>query len=105
MFQTIQMKNVSNCCGCLCIRKPIAHSITDTSFFFVNSKRQRTFARTMQSRLILMNTFWGFDKPQALPPNFILTGPISKPVENLLELLKIKDIELSDWLDEAHAQN
>ena len=52
-----------------------------------------------------MNTYWGLDKPQALPPNFVVTGPISKPIENLLGQLKIKDLELSDWLDEAHAQN
>ena len=52
-----------------------------------------------------MNTYWGLDKPQALPPNFVVTGPISKPIENLLDQLKIKDLELSDWLDEAHAQN
>ena len=47
--------------------------------------------RTMQSRLMIMNTFWGLDRPQALPPNMILTGPISRPVSNLLESLKTKD--------------
>ena len=53
----------------------------------------------MQSRLMIMNTFWGLDRPQALPPNYILTGPISRPFGNLTEALKTKDPEISDFLD------
>lgn len=67
----------------------------------MNSKKQRKYTRGMQERLIFLNTFWGLDKPQALPPNMIVTGPISKPVTNLLEQLKTKDPKLSEFLDEA----
>ena len=56
----------------------------------------------LNKRVILFNTFTGLDPAYSLPPNYVLTGPLSLPQDNLVELLGTKDPELKAWLDEAH---
>lgn len=51
------------------------------------------------SHVILVNSFWGFERALCAPPNYILTGPLSKPQESLD--LGAKDPELLSFLDEA----
>lgn len=50
------------------------------------------------SKLCLINSFWGFDDVRMLPPNFVLTGPLSRPNPGALQE---KDAELYEWLEEA----
>jgi len=42
---------------------------------------------------------------EAIPPNIVLTGPLSDPPTDLLPILKEKDEKLSDWLDQALKDN
>ena len=65
-----------------------------------NPERQE-FWYNLTKRTVLFNTFTGLDPAYSLPPNFVLTGPLSLPQDNLLELLGTKDPELKAWLDEA----
>ena len=52
--------------------------------------------------MVISTSFWGFERPLHLPPNFILTGPLlSNNAPDQLELLRRKALKLSEWLDEA----
>jgi hypothetical protein len=72
--------NTSNCCGFLCVR--------ETAFDWVFSnivvrkglpaKEWQNHLKNIPSRIQMNNSFWGFNSPQPLPPNFILTGPLMK---------------------------
>lgn len=53
----------------------------------------------------MINSFWGLDKAQSLPPNYVLTGPLTKSPENLVQSLKEKDLDLYQWLEEAQAND
>ena len=66
------------------------------------SREFKDYMASLQKRLVLLHSFWGLEKPQALPPNLVMLGPISKPPTDLLVKLKEKDAVLSDWLDKAH---
>ena len=50
---------------------------------------------------MLLNSFPGLDHAMTLPPNFVMTGPLSLPQDDLGEKLATKDSELKAWLDEA----
>ena len=59
--------------------------------------------RYMQNNnLVILNTFWGLEKAIALPPNFVVTGPLFTPPDKCLPVLMEKDRELYDWLQKAH---
>lgn len=78
-------------------------AIMDGMNGFVVHRDQLKFLKTLSGRPILMNTFWGFDSPQALPPNFVVTGPISKKqsaktLPEIEEAIKAKDPELLEWM-------
>ena len=50
-------------------------------------------------RTIMYNSFFGFEKAQAIPPNVVLTGPVSKPASDLLRVLEQKDNTLFEWMN------
>lgn len=41
----------------------------------------------------------------SIPPNYVLTGPLSLPQTDLVKQLKIKDSELFDWIEQAASKN
>jgi hypothetical protein len=43
---------------------------------------------SIPKRVTLLNSFWGFENPVLLPPNFIVTGPLMKNTENLMASLE-----------------
>ena len=50
------------------------------------------------NNLAILSTFWGLEKPQALPPNFVVVGPLYTPPDKLLPNLIEKDKGLYEWL-------
>jgi hypothetical protein len=60
---------------------------------------------SLNSRVVLFNSFFGLDAAVSLPPNYVMTGPMSSPQNDLLEKLGSKDGELLIWLDEAQSNN
>ena len=69
------------------------------------SQIQYDYFLSLNSRVVLFNSFFGLDPAISLPPNYIMTGPMSSPQNDLVEKLKSKDEELSNWLDEAQSNN
>ncbi len=49
----------------------------------------------------MANSFWGFEKPLMLPPNIVVTGPLVKNKENLIDDLYKKDPNLYQWLEDS----
>ena len=43
-----------------------------------NSVHTFPYMESFGNRVVLFNTFWGFDHPIMIPPNFIVTGPLFK---------------------------
>jgi len=49
----------------------------------------------------LINSFWGLDTAESVPPNYIHTGPLSKAPEKLMEDFLKKDPDLYEWMNKA----
>lgn len=64
-------------------------------------RKQLPWYRTFYRRHVLINSFWGLEKPICHPPNFVMTGPLSKPADALMESLQQKDPTLMEWLNDA----
>lgn len=56
-------------------------------------------------RMVLINSFWGLDQAFTIPPNYVLTGPLSLPQGQLLSDLETKHPDLFKWLEEARESN
>jgi UDP:flavonoid glycosyltransferase YjiC (YdhE family) len=59
---------------------------------------------SLTKRVVLINSFWGFDKHQLMPPNLVMTGPLVKHASELQVTLEMKDPKLKAWMDNAHSQ-
>ena len=59
------------------------------------------FNNSFNKRTILLNSFWGLEKAQAFPPNYVVTGPLYKPQGDLLPILNEKDETLFNWMNKA----
>lgn len=55
--------------------------------------------------MVLINSFWGLDQSFTIPPNYVLTGPLSQPQGQLMKNLESKDPELFQWLEDAREKN
>lgn len=55
----------------------------------------------MQKRLVLTNTFFGFDPPMHIPPNLKVYGPGMQPYDP--DRLQQASPELFDWMSAAEA--
>lgn len=51
--------------------------------------------------MVLCNSFWGLERAICSPPNIVLTGPLSKPQNDLLTKLEEKDVDLFNWLNSS----
>ena len=59
---------------------------------------------SLDSRVILLNSFWGYDAASSLQPNVVMTGPLSKPHKVLMEEFEKKDKECFEWMNKAHEE-
>lgn len=64
-------------------------------------KRISDYILSFNERSVLINSFWGLDKSESISPNFVHTGPLTKPPETLMEDFKRKDSDLLEWMDKA----
>ena len=68
-------------------------------------KKAGEFNNSFNRRTVVINSFFGLEKPIAMPPNFVVTGPLTKPQGDLLSILKQKDEALFDWMNAAETDN
>ena len=52
------------------------------------------YLRSLKHRPILLNSFFGFEKPCALPPNATITGPVVRPENVRPESLGQKNAQM-----------
>eukprot|EP00931_Biecheleriopsis_adriatica_P114903 TRINITY_DN90780_c0_g1_i1.p1 TRINITY_DN90780_c0_g1~~TRINITY_DN90780_c0_g1_i1.p1 ORF type:complete len:503 (-),score=117.75 TRINITY_DN90780_c0_g1_i1:133-1608(-) len=71
----------------------------DAVYWFF-SKIHKVATRTM----CLVNSFWGLEAPQPLPPNFVLTGTTA-PRPSGLEAKQTSNPEFNTWLDWVRSRN
>lgn len=90
-----------NCCGCLCIPRSVKQGVIRTVLKRVVKPESWAYYESFPKRLLLINSFWGLDKAMAVPPNWIPTGPLFRPPADLLPILKEKNEELFNWMNEA----
>ena len=64
-------------------------------------KREALYIKSFHKRSCLINSFWGLDPAESVPPNFVHTGPLSRPAETLMEDFKTKDNDLFEWMNKA----
>ena len=67
-------------------------------------KRNVEWDRISNRRAVLVNSFWGLDKGESIPPNFVMTGPMSKPPDQAIEDFKEKDNDLFEWMNKAQEE-
>ena len=72
--------------------------------YVVLEKRIYDYVNGFGRRSVLINSFWGLDKAESLPPNFVHTGPLTKPPGSLMEDFKKKDIDLFEWMNKAQQE-
>ena len=53
----------------------------------------------------MINSFFGLEPPVCLPPNLVMTGPLSTQDAPYMERLQEKDKPLYDWLEDAAAKS
>ena len=101
-LQTPSLYRTTSWCGFLCISPHYLDAIIKGfSVVFGQPKAFYDKTRTFQHRTVLCSTFFGMDKPALMPPNFIVHGPVMKPLEGMMKALSEKDPELYQWLEDA----
>ena len=101
-------EQVSSCFGCLCIC-PKGMLIFGSMLLCCRKcclpKDKKRFNedeyKTLKNRIVMCNSFFGFDKPMPLPPNMVLTGPLLGESSGLIERMQKNDPEVAKWLDDA----
>jgi hypothetical protein len=68
-------------------------------------EEHKKFVLKWNKRTFMYQSFFGFEKSQPIPPNIVLTGPVSKPASDLLSVLEQKDKALFEWMNQAQAEN
>ena len=97
-------KRLTYCCGLMCIWP----TIVDEAMTFLKHKILKPELMEVMSgypkRVSICTTFWGFERPQHLPPNFILTGPtLRENTSDFVKRLEEKDPDLYKWLEDAQS--
>jgi hypothetical protein len=72
---------------------------------FAVEKRPLAYYNSWPTRSFLINSFWGLDQAEAISPNFIHTGPLTKSSDSCIEDFKQKDMDLYLWMNKAQDQN
>ena len=100
-FKVIDTRKMKSCCGCLCLGQTILHWVFKATSCLRSMKTQHKYFDGLNERCVLLNTFWGYERAQCLPPNFVVTGPLFKTRGNVATSLAEKDKELHKWLNQA----
>ena len=92
-------ENTCACCGMVCLcPKHISSNVTEAGF-------NDLFAQ-MRHRLVLSNSFFGFEKAAHIPPNLVCTGPtMSNDIAMIEERLNTINPDLQLWLQQAVNEN
>lgn len=98
--------NYQACCGCLCICPDAAIQGVQCMSACMKSKDQDNLgaiklSTTIKNRAVLVNSFFGFEKPCSLPPNVTLTGPLVQPAPSVVDELAEKNPAVSEFLSSA----
>lgn len=99
-----EMKTAMSCCGLLCVKQNILQYMTQVFIKTYQEKKYIEYWHKFNERTCLVNSFYGLEKAMAAPPNYVYTGPLSPPQENLMVILQQKDEALFNWLNEAQEQ-
>lgn len=95
-------KNARTCCGCICVKETAMRGFLRMVVpHAALEKREAEYINSFHRRSCLINSFWGLDPAESVPPNFVHTGPLSRPAETLMEDFKTKDNDLLEWMNKA----
>lgn len=101
----LDMRNKTcSCCGMIWIQQTCLHLFVGCIYKRLMTFIYPNFYSKRHEFIWMVNSFWGLDKPRLLPPNIHLTGPLTKSTAPYMELLKQKDIDLYNWLEDAVAK-
>lgn len=75
-YDVVNMRKATSCCGMICIKRSFDQSMQ--TLFERYAQYYNHITRYQHTNVWLINSFWGIDKPTALPPNIILTGCLAK---------------------------
>lgn len=95
------VRNSTSCCGVICLTETLKQLMTGCILKMVLGSTVANGWNNMQDHIVLCNSFWGLDRALSIPPNIIMTGPLSKPQGDLVQKLQEKDPELFEWLNNA----
>ena len=65
------------------------------------SRKMRDHFYSFNDRITICISFFGLDRAAALPPNFVMTGPLIKPPEQMSSQL---GDELREFIDNAERE-
>jgi hypothetical protein len=67
-----------NLFGMLITRPSFINTLVSSVMHFLVPDFAQVFANNSR-RVMILNTFWGLEKPKMIPPNLNLTGPLTLP--------------------------
>ena len=99
LYDTPDFKNARTCCGCICVKKPRDRGCIK---ILMDASPYAEFYKRHNERSVIINSFWGIEKCESVPPNIVFTGPLVKPSESLMEDFEKKDKDLFEWMNKAY---
>lgn len=76
---TIDLENASVCCGQVCIKQNALFCAYKLLLVIQKNPERAKYWINFNKRVVLWNTFIGLDPAYTLPPNYVLTGPLTLP--------------------------
>ena len=59
------------------------------------------YNRSFSNRVVLVNSFFGLEKPACFPPNIFMMGAMIKSQQELLVQFKERNLDLYNWVEDA----
>lgn len=74
-------RNARMCCGTICITQSIKTFALKkvARIESLSNPYKVRYSKVLHESVIMLNSFWGLDSAISLPPNNIVTGPLSIP--------------------------
>jgi len=103
IYEIPNFRDAHNCCGCICMLRKFmpAMAISTIDYWMKANPKAAATIKAAGRRVTIVTSFFGYEPGEAVPPNFVFTGPLYEPPTDLMPVLKSKDSELYDWLDAA----
>ena len=102
----VKNDNSCTCCGIFCLLESAFINYLVNWNRTLQTTRMLNHIKNLHERLILVNSFWGFEKPTLLPPNIRMTGPLVKrDYDHAMSFMDKHYKEMLRWLDEALKEN